>query len=232
MKMSHMLFTALLAAHTWLFSSPNTSGSQLFTSGDAIPAGVAPGYPILGRLASQSFLEMNAAAGIAAQFTITAPAWSIDQIDVAAFGPSASGLHPSPQTVLLGIANDSGAGVPSPGSISQFTITGLDPEGSYSVNPVSLLLPRGSYWLVMLPATDSSTDFTIVGWNATATPGLGRVASTSNYGGSWFGNEPKPIPTFSLDGTVVPEPSSLTMLCLGAVALFCIARLNRKEIAV
>ena len=219
-------FALTIAALVFCYAH-QASALLLFSSGDPIPAATAPGYPILGRAASGTFLGIDAAAGVSAKFTINDIGWSIENIEVSAFGPSVFGLPSSPQSVHLGIANDTGLGVPSSGLLFDFLLTGVDLESQYTVNTGNLVLMQGSYWLTMLPFSNDPNDFTTVGWNVTATPGLGNAAGSPDYGASWFGNEAKPMPAFSVQGTVVPEPGTMLLLATGLCGLISSRRWRR-----
>lgn len=196
----------------------------LFNSGAPIPLSAEPGYPILGQGIAGTIpgSTTTTGGGIGAKFDVGGLGWNLANIELSLFGPAAMGMGSNPQDIHLGIANDAGEGLPSAGFMSiaaELNLSGVDNEGLYSVPASDLLLTPGSYWLVVLPASPSLTDFTSVGWNQTASPGLGTMACTGDYGLSWSGNEVQPMSAFSLYGTEVPEPATMVLLGLGGFLL-------------
>jgi hypothetical protein len=79
------------------------------------------------------------------------------------------------------------------------------------VNP--LLVANTQYWLVAAAATGTS----VFGWNLNNTGDLG-LASRIN-GGNWVSLSGAPAGALTVNGTLVPEPASLTLLALGLAAL-------------
>jgi hypothetical protein len=80
-----------------------------------------------------------------------------------------------------------------------------------------------TYWLVM----DAGAADTVGSWQNNATGQTGSVSTNDNSGGGWSGFPGGDTPAFRISGSLMPEPSSLAFLTLGATLV--IVKRRRKQ---
>jgi len=198
--------------------------SELYNSGLALPVSTeTPGFPVLG-----AAITGGSAASVATSFSVTGDGWYVMDIRLSLFGPEGFGMVGPDQTATVGIAADAGGGIPLSSLLSTWTLSGINPEQEYSVLTSGISLLPGTYWVVVKPASGSSTDSTTIGWNLTANYGAAVSAGSPNFGANWYGGEYKPIPAYRLLGEPVPEP--ITMIMLGGLGAGIVAgrKLRRR----
>ena len=191
------LFAISVVAHAdTLFSNLNQPNNQ---TADGV-------FYTFQRLASD-FITSNSAS------TITAVILNLDNKDDFS------------HTLTVSLFNDSG-GVPGTlmGSFSTISLPADQPVYANQTATSSgfTLAPDATYWLVLSTNNESDLDFVYWSANDGQAVDAGSIFSTdaatqikfSDTSGSTYVDERVGNPRFSLTGTVVPEPSSVTLIAL------------------
>ncbi|MGA2068389.1 MAG: PEP-CTERM sorting domain-containing protein [Thermoguttaceae bacterium] len=127
-------------------------------------------------------------------------------------------------------ADNSGA----PGSVLEaFTFTNLPVFGSVSSGNLrvgdSVLHPElvagTQYWVTVLPGAAGASD----AWNLSSPTVDGLLTGSSNGGSTWGAAIDGQQAGFRIDGSAVPEPSTLALLGVGALGLAVYAWRKRRR---
>jgi hypothetical protein len=151
-------------------------------------------------------------------FTPTGNSYTLDSIKLAVE------LESGTDRILVSLVDDS-SGRPGTSALESFSVTGLAPWPAGSVLTVDSLthpvLNAGTqYWLVLVGG-DSTTS---AGWNLNSV-GLSTESNVYRFDGGAWGFRPLSAPgAFETNGTVIPEPATLSLSALG-----CLAMLRRRR---
>jgi hypothetical protein len=186
---------------------------------------------IIGNLPQNADTDVNLTPLIrlGISFTMGASGYTLDSLDVRL------GAFNGPDAIFELRADVGGSNPSSAGAL--FTFTNPPTQGSgvftYTFTPPTSFTLQSStkYWLYAYAATATSFDWSksnpvITPTSSSGAATYGATRKTPNSGGAWGSGDPS---SFQLNGTVVPEPSTVVMAGLSIVTIAATAFRRRRK---
>jgi hypothetical protein len=198
--MKYGMRSLIVVAYLLLAARPGHASIVATTFGSGMSYNTGEGVTISGT---------GNGAGYFAQANTFTPSgnWTLDSVSVPILGQNGLSME-------ILIAADNGTG--HPGTIVE-DLGSLTPNFQVSIMTINstarpLLTSGTAYWLILQPS-NSSSDI-VGGWNFSSPatpPGERRTSPTGSWTTSPFQGE-----AYQINGTAVPEPSSILLVGLGA----------------
>ena len=176
--------------------------------------------PNVGMTAAWHLLYEDFGQGIAAPFSVNGGSYLLDSVTLALSHEYYS------STMTISIVRDN-AGMPS-GQVVETVTSDLasvtsDPQVVTFASSLNPVMPDGGvFWLVIEPPAQNlsnNDDNSIYSWYASGMLGTTAIRNfdfgTENWL-PWQVYGPNLLPAFSIEGSAVPEPGTLSLLLLGA----------------